>query len=100
MGPLTVTLLASDCSETNLILIFAQERDRCRLSVHREGHAMCMQQHQVGSPTPRVVWMSIGTGDRGEKEQDFLKKALALLNKVLNEEDREGQCEIVAVGSP
>ena len=49
--------------------------------------------------------MSIGTGDRGENEQDYLKKALALPNKVLTEKDREqerregGQNEIVAVGS-
>ena len=50
--------------------------------------------------TTATCAMLIGTGDRSENEQDFLKKALALLNKVLNEEDREGQCEIVAVGSP
>ena len=42
----------------------------------------------------------IGTGDRSENEQDYLKKAVVLLNKVLNEEDREGQREIAAVGSP
>ena len=44
--------------------------------------------------------MSIGTGDTDEKEQHFLKKALALLNKVLAEEERECQYEIMAVGSP
>ena len=42
---------------------------------------------------------STGTCDWGENKQDHLKKALALLNKVLNEEDREGRYEIVAVGS-
>ena len=44
--------------------------------------------------------MSVGTGDRGENEQDYLKTALALLNKVLTDDDRVGQLEIVAVGSP
>ena len=44
--------------------------------------------------------MSVGAGDRSENEQDYLKKVLALLNKVLTEEDWKGQFEIVTVGSP
>ena len=54
----------------------------------------------VPEMTTATSAMLIGAGGRGKNKQDFLKKALALLNKVLNEEDREGQCEIVAVGSP
>ena len=35
--------------------------------------------------------MSIGTGDMGENEEDYLGKACGLLNKVLIEEGCEGQ---------
>ena len=38
--------------------------------------------------------MSIGTGDRGENEQDYLKKALTLPNKVLTEKDREANMKL------
>ena len=43
--------------------------------------------------------MSIGTEDTDGNEQHFLKKAFVLLNKVLAEEEREGQYEIMAVES-
>ena len=40
--------------------------------------------------------MSIGTGDRGENETKYLQDAQFLLNKMINEDDREGQCELVS----
>ena len=41
--------------------------------------------------------LSIGTGDRTENEQDHMRKAQFLPNKTVNEEDREGHSELVAV---
>ena len=50
--------------------------------------------------TTATIAMLVGTGDRGENGQDYAKKAFALPNKVLTEEDRDGQHVIVTVGSP
>ena len=43
--------------------------------------------------------MSIGTGDRREYETKYLQDAFFLLNKMVNEDHREGQYELVAVGN-
>ena len=56
--------------------------------------------YKLISATAATSAMSIGTGDRTDDEHDYSKKALVLLNKLLNQEDREGQHELVAVGSP
>ena len=50
--------------------------------------------------TTATIAMLVSTGDRGENGQDYAKKAFALLNKVLTEEDGDGQHEMVTVGSP
>ena len=51
------------------------------------------------STTTATSAMSIDTGDRTVHEQDFLLKALFLLQKIINEEDMEGNYELVTVGS-
>ena len=43
--------------------------------------------------------MSIGTGDRSENKAKCLQDALFLMNKMINEDDREGQHELMAVES-
>ena len=53
----------------------------------------------ISEMTTTTSAMSIGTGDRSEKEQDHSKR-LALMSKVLNDEDWGGQYENVAAGSP
>ena len=59
----------------------------------------CVQKLFAATATATSA-MSIGNGDRTDTEQHQKQKALALLNKLINDEDRRGQYELVAVGSP
>ena len=43
--------------------------------------------------------LSFGTGDRTTNEEHYLRKALFLLQKMINEEDMEGNYEFVTLES-
>ena len=43
--------------------------------------------------------MWIGTGDRVDNEHEYLQRSLFLLNKLINEDDKESY-EIVTVKNP
>ena len=54
----------------------------------------------IAATAGATIAMSIGTGDRVDNEHDDLNNSLALLNRMLNEKNREGQYELAAAKGP